>query len=234
VRRSEFLTNRLALERLAAVRGIEVVELTEDGTGRLDPAAADAALRARRVGLVVLSHVHCQRGVVQPVGEVLALAASAGVPVLVDVCQSLGHVPSAPGAAAVAGTSRMWLRGPRGVGFVAVDPAWWERLHAPATLHSHVGTGPEARADPAIALFEAPEAPVAARLGLATAVGELLEEGPEDVAATLAAKGRLLRGLLAERVPGLPLGEPVDEPSAIVTMHPHAEGVADPQEFLDP
>jgi pyridoxal 5-phosphate dependent beta-lyase len=122
--------------------------------------------------------------------------------VLVDVCQSLGHVPSAAGAAAVAGTSRKWLHGPRGVGFVAVDPEWWERLDAPATLHSRTGAAAAVRADPAIALFEAPEAPVAARVGLATAVGELLEAGPDEVMATLAAKGRRLRGLLAERVPG--------------------------------
>jgi pyridoxal 5-phosphate dependent beta-lyase len=126
----------------------------------------------------------------------------------------------------VAGTSRKWLHGPRGVGVVAVDPAWWERLDAPATLHSHVGDGAEVRADPSLALFEAPEAPVAARVGLATAVGELLEAGPEDVTATLAAKGRRLRELLAERVPGLPLGEPVEEPSAIVTIHPCEDGVA--------
>jgi hercynylcysteine S-oxide lyase len=160
------------------------------------------------------------------VGDVLEIATAAGVPVLVDVCQSLGHVPAAPGAAAVAGTSRKWLHGPRGVGIVAVDPAWWERLDAHATLHSHVGAGTEARADPSVALFEAPEAPVAARVGLAAAVGELLEAGPEDVMATLAGKGRRLRELLAERAPGLPLGEPVEEPSAIVTIHPCDDGVA--------
>jgi pyridoxal 5-phosphate dependent beta-lyase len=226
VPRSEFLSNRLALDRLAGVRGIEVVELAEDGTGRLDPATVEAAARRHRVGLVVLSHVQSQRGVVQPLDDVLKVAATAEVPVLVDVCQSLGHVPSVPGAAAVAGTSRKWLHGPRGVGFVAVDPVWWERLDAPATLHSHLGSGTEVRADPAISLFEAPEAPVAARVGLATAVGQLLETGPEDVLATLAAKGRRLRELLVERVPGLPLGEPVEEPSAIVTIHPRGNGVA--------
>ena len=226
VPRSEFLSNRLALERLAGVRGIVVGELTEDGTGRLDPASVEAALRSRPVGLVVMSSVPSQRGVVQPVGEVLELAAAAGAPVLVDVCQSLGHVRSVPGAAAVAGTSRKWLHGPRGVGFVGVDPLWWDQLDAPASLSSHIGIGPDARADPAVALFEAPEAPVAARVGLATAVGELLEAGSDGVASTLAAKGQRLRGLLAERVPGVPLGEPVDEPSAIVTIHPRKDGVA--------
>jgi len=226
VPRSEFLSNRLAVQRLAGVRGIHVVELAEDGTGRLDPATVETALRGRRVGLVVLSHVASQRGVVQPVGEVLEITAAAGVPVLVDVCQSLGHVPAVPAAAAVAGTSRKWLHGPRGVGFVAVDPAWWERLDAPATLHSHLGTGTDVRADPAVSLFEAPEAPVAGRVGLATAVGELLEAGPEQVAATLAGKGRRLREVLAERAAGLPLGEPVEEPSAIVTIHPCEDGVA--------
>ena len=43
--RSEFLTNRLALDRLTARRGTGVVELAEDGAGRLDPAAVEEALR---------------------------------------------------------------------------------------------------------------------------------------------------------------------------------------------
>jgi hypothetical protein len=43
---------------------------------------------------------------------------------------------------------------------------------------------------------------------IAAMVAELLEAGPEEVAGTLTAKGQRLRGLLAERVPGLPLGEP--------------------------
>jgi pyridoxal 5-phosphate dependent beta-lyase len=178
------------------------------------------------VGLVVLSHVQSQRGVVQPVGDVLALASAADVPVLVDACQSLGHVPAPPGAAAVAGTSRKWLHGPRGVGFVVVDPRWWAQLDAPATLQSHLGTGADVRADAAVALFEPAEAPVAARVGLAAAVGELVEAGPQAVAAVLAAKGRLLRALLVERLPGVPLGEPVDEHSAIVTLHPRSDGAA--------
>ena len=41
--RSEFLTNRLALDRLTARRGTSVVELAEDGAGRLDPAAVEEA-----------------------------------------------------------------------------------------------------------------------------------------------------------------------------------------------
>ncbi len=225
VPRSEFLSNRLALDRLAR-RGVEVVEPAEDGVGRLDPGSVEAALRAHRVRLVVLSHVQSQRGIVQPVGEVLWLAAAADVPVLVDACQSLGHVPLPAGAAAVAGTSRKWLHGPRGVGFVVVDPRWWARLDAPGTLQSHLGAGAGTRADPDVGLFEPAEAPVAARVGLATAVAELVAAAPGQVAATLAAKGPLLRGLLAERLPGVPLGEPLDEPSAIVTLHPRADGVA--------
>jgi pyridoxal 5-phosphate dependent beta-lyase len=93
-------------------------------------------------------------------------------------------------------------------------------------LQSHLGTGADARADAAVALFEPAEAPVAARVGLAAAVGELVEAGPQAVAAVLAAKGRLLRALLVERLPGVPLGEPVDEPSAIVTLHPRSDGAA--------
>ncbi len=216
--RSEFLTNRLALDRLTARRGTGVVELAEDGAGRLDPAAVEEALRDHRVGLVVVSHVPSQRGVVQPLGELIAVSAAAGVPVVVDACQSLGHVPAVPGAAAVAGTSRKWLHGPRGVGFAVVGAQWRPHLAGPPTLHSHAGQGADVRADPDVSVLEPREAAVAARVGLAAAVAELVAAGPDAVATRLAGLGVALRHLLLERVPALPLGEPVDEPSAIVTI----------------
>jgi pyridoxal 5-phosphate dependent beta-lyase len=226
VPRSEFLSNRLALDRLVARRGATVVELAEGGDGRLDTATLEESVREHPAGLVVISQVASQRGVVQPLGDLLGVAAAAGVPVVVDVCQSLGHLPAVAGAAAVAGTSRKWLHGPRGVGFVVVAQQWRRHLAGPPTLHSHIGAGGDVRADPDVALFEPGEAPVAARVGLAAAVAELVAAGPAAVTDRLAALGPALRGLLLERVPGLPLGEPVDEPSAIVTIRTTEPGQA--------
>ena len=91
-------------------------------------------------------------------------------------------------------------------------------LAGPPTLHSHAGQGADVRADPEISVLEPREAAVAARVGLAAAVAELVAAGPDAVSARLAGLGVALRRLLLDRVPSLPLGEPADEPSAIVTI----------------
>ena len=202
----------------SARRGTDVVELAEGGAGRLDPAAVEEALRDHRVGLVVVSHVPSQRGVVPAPRRAHRRLRSGGR------TRRRGRLPVAraragrPGAAAVAGTSRKWLHGPRGVGFAVVGAQWRPHLAGPPTLHSHAGQGADVRADPDVSVLEPREAAVAARVGLAAAVAELVAAGPDAVATRLAGLGVALRHLLLERVPALPLGEPVDEPSAIVTI----------------
>ncbi len=112
-----------------------------------------------RLDLLTFPHVASQRGVVQPVQALLA----AGVPVLLDVAQSLGQTAVPAGCAAYVGTSRKWLCGPRGVGLLAVDPAWAPRLEPPpATAHGPAG----------LRRFDAAETHVAGRVGWAVAVQE--------------------------------------------------------------
>ena len=52
-----------------------------------------------------------------------ALCREAGVPLVVDAAQSLGHTDVDLGADVVYGTSRKWLAGPRGVGVLVARPA---------------------------------------------------------------------------------------------------------------
>ncbi|MGB8651459.1 MAG: aminotransferase class V-fold PLP-dependent enzyme, partial [Mycobacteriales bacterium] len=147
---SEYGSNARALRVRAAERGWELVTLATDDLGRVTevPGGLD---------LVTLTHVASQRGVVQPVGDVL----TSGVPLLLDVAQSMGQTDVPPGAAAYVGTSRKWLCGPRGVGFAVVDRAWHERLTLPPTLRSVEVEG--------MRRFDSSEAHVAGRVGLALA-----------------------------------------------------------------
>eukprot|EP00187_Rhodella_violacea_P003214 CAMPEP_0174891654 /NCGR_PEP_ID=MMETSP0167-20121228/6713_1 /TAXON_ID=38298 /ORGANISM="Rhodella maculata, Strain CCMP736" /LENGTH=392 /DNA_ID=CAMNT_0016129913 /DNA_START=21 /DNA_END=1197 /DNA_ORIENTATION=+ len=113
--------------------------------GNIDSAALAARLNdptLPRVALLVGTHVPTNGGVVQDVETLARCARTAGVPFILDACQTVGQLDlsvageyggNAPCDALIA-TSRKYLRGPRGAGFLYVrehGPFW----HAvPATL----------------------------------------------------------------------------------------------------
>jgi len=191
---SEYGSNARALRRSAAERGWELVMLPVDALGRVVDVPAD-------LDLVTFPQVASQRGVLQPVADVFAT----GVPLLLDVAQSLGQVPVPPGCAAYVGTSRKWLCGPRGVGFAMVDPVVQSALVEPATLAPTHGT--------AMRRWDAQEAHVAGRIGLAAAV----EQWTPDLLPHIARLGAHARTAL-DGVAGWRVREPVDEPTGITTL----------------
>lgn len=179
---------------------------TVDAVGHVDLDALRTRLVARPPAVVHLCHLGSHRGVVQPAADVVALARAAGVPVVVDAAQALGHVDSALAADAVYATSRKWLAGPRGVGVLAVRPGL---LAVPTPT------------------LESSEAFVAGRIGLGVAVAEHLALEPSRVHARLATLGRRTRETL-DGVAGWSTVEPLDEPSATTTLAP-PEGWGDAQ-----
>ncbi|MFC5835521.1 ergothioneine biosynthesis PLP-dependent enzyme EgtE [Nonomuraea insulae] len=140
--RGEYGSTLMLLRRLAVRRGWRLVELPVDGDARIDPDGLRTRL-ASGLDLVIVSHIGSHRGVVQPAAEIGALCRASGVPFVLDVCQSLGHVEvRGAGATAYVGTSRKWLAGPRGVGFLIVTTLT-PSMDAPApTLGGHVWNDP--------------------------------------------------------------------------------------------
>ena len=190
---SEYGGNAMVLTLLAEQRGWTLVDLPVDALGRITevPAGLD---------LVTFPQIASQRGVLQPVEDVLA----SGVPLLLDVAQSLGQVEVPSGAAAYVGTSRKWLCGPRGVGFLVVDPTWETRLTGPANLATAMYTD--------VRRFEAPEGHIAGRVGLAVA----LEEWSPELLPVVQATARRARELLTDA--GATVVEPLDSPTGITTV----------------
>ena len=122
--------------------------LAVDGDGVLDLEALERTLRADPPELVHLTHLASHRGLVQPVAEALALCRTAGVPLWVDVAQSLGHLDTEVGADASYAPARKWLNGTRGVGVLAVAVPWALTgcaRSAPRSAH-RPAAGPVARA----------------------------------------------------------------------------------------
>lgn len=198
VARNEFGPNLVEFER----RGYAVHTLPNvDVYGHVDTDALENMLQFEQPDFIHVCQIGSGSGVVQPVATIVEIAHAADVPVVVDVAQAVGHVPTITGADVVYGTSRKWLTGPRGVGFAAVRPD--SRLRIDIAEADAGTTGGF----------------VAGRLGLGQAVSELIEAGPQKVFDELAAIGAAVR----ERLTGIAsweVVEPVDEPSALVTLAP--------------
>ena len=190
--------------------GLRPEPLPVDGVGRADIDGVERLLAADPPSFVHLTHIPSHRGVLQPAAEVAALCRAAGVPLVLDAAQSLGHADVDLGADAVYSTSRKWLAGPRGVGMLCVRPALAARL-TPVL--------PEPEGVPAMRAFESGEAHVAGRVGLVVAVGDHLAAGPHLVRERLGALGRATRELL-DGVGGWRVIEPADEPTATTTLRP--------------
>jgi hercynylcysteine S-oxide lyase len=221
--RSEFGSNRLLLNRLAEERDWTLIELPADDNSRI---LLDGLAEGLSDGLdlVTFPHIASHRGIVQPAQEAGRLCRDAGVPLLLDVCQSLGHVDiSGIAAAAYTGTSRKWLAGPRGAGFVIV-PGLAEGQGPDASrpaFQTHSWAAAGGRPMAGAGRYEQDEASYATRVGLATAAQEHHALGPATIYARLAEIGRAARRLLDGKG-GWHTAEPADEPTAIITLKPPA------------
>ncbi|HEY5857455.1 MAG TPA: aminotransferase class V-fold PLP-dependent enzyme [Aldersonia sp.] len=199
---AEYASNAIALLQRAHAAGASVEPVPSDPTGALDLDAL-AGMLDERVALVSLVHVPTNGGLINPVREVVDLAHGVGSLVLLDACQSTGHVRldvADLGVDALSATGRKWLRAPRGTGFLYVRPDLIPTLQPHALdLHSAEWTGPdEYRMADTARRFEFWECDVAARLGLGAAVDYLLDLGPEQVYATIAERAGQVRAALAE------------------------------------
>jgi selenocysteine lyase/cysteine desulfurase len=180
-----------------ARRGIIVDVVPSDAAGQIDG----------RVRLIALAHAPTNGGLVQPAEAVGEVAREAGVFFLLDATQTVGQRPvdvARIGCHALAGTSRKYLRGPRGVGFLWVAREWMDRLEPPL-MEGHAAEWVEPdryvlRSDGK--RFEVWEANYAARLGFGAAVDYALALGLDRIWARVHALGETLRERLAT-VPGV-------------------------------
>lgn len=115
---TEYGSNWAAYLQLTERFGIDVVVVPDSESGEVDVAAMEALIDDRTT-LISLNHMPTNGGVVNPAEAVGRIARSAGVPFLLDACQTVGQVPidvGAIGCTFLTATSRKFLRGPRGLG----------------------------------------------------------------------------------------------------------------------
>jgi selenocysteine lyase/cysteine desulfurase len=177
---AEYVSNYIAYLQVARKTGALVETIPDDADGAVDVDAL-RSLIDERVKLITITHVPTNGGLVNPaaaIGQVDMLSA----------------------------TSRKYLRGPRGMGFLYVREALIPELEPPfVDLGSATWTAPgEYHLLDDARRFENWECNVAAKIAMGTAVDYALEWGLDNIEIRIAAlAGALREGLAA--LPGVTL-----------------------------
>ena len=222
---AEYASNYLAFLQARERLGVEIRVAPPEPDGTVS-AEAFAVCMDERVRLIALTHAPAQSGAMAPAAAIGAVARAAGVPFLLDACQSAGQTPldvEQLGCDMLSMTSRKFLRGPRGVGLLYVRDGFRDRVDPPfVDLRAATWMGPDRYAlRPDARRFETWEGFVAGRLGLKAAIDYALGVGLARIERRVVALARSLRRELAA-IPGVTLRDPGDSLGAIVTFS-HAE-----------
>ncbi len=200
---AEYGSNYIAYLQIAKRKGIVIDAVPNDETGQLSLSALENMIDDR-VKLITITHVPTNGGLVNPAIGVGRIANRAGIPYLLDACQSVGQMPvdvQEIGCDMLTVTGRKYLRGPRGTGFLYIRPAMFERFE-PLMLDNHAATWTshdtyKIRVD--ARRFENWEDYVAGKIGLGVALDYALGWGLENSYARVMQLASSFRAQLSAR-----------------------------------
>lgn len=216
---AEYAANAVSYIRAKERFGITIEVIPSDPSGQLDLEALDATI-GPDVAMISITHVPTNGGLINPAVEVGKIANAAGVPYLLDACQSVGQLQvdvDEIGCDLLSVTGRKYLRGPRGTGFLYARESMLPRLDTDHPDHHSAHWVESERYEllPTARRFEYWEYNHAAWIGLGAAVDHALSLGLDRIEATVQAHAEYLReSLTANGITCMDLG---DNRSGIVT-----------------
>jgi len=232
---TEYVSNWAAYLHLRDTKGITIDVVPNTPTGEIDVQALEDMIDGS-VKLITLNHAPTNSGLVNPAAEVGRVARDHGVPYLLDACQSVGQLPvdvDEIGCDMLTATSRKFLRGPRGEGFLYVrsgfiprlDPVFVELHNAPVVLPDRYVLRKDARR------FETWEKNLANVLGMGTAAGYAMEIGIDAIWERIQMLSSMARELLGD-IDGVSVRDLGAVKGGIVTFEGEGRQVIEVRELL--
>ena len=121
---NDYSSNQIAFLQLQQLRGIKIVFSKDLPSGGLDPTDMIQKMESHRPKLVAVTHVPTNSGLIQAAAQIGRACQDRGIYYLLDACQSAGQLVldvKKLGCDFLSATTRKFLRGPRGTGFLYVS-----------------------------------------------------------------------------------------------------------------
>lgn len=170
----EYGNNYLSFLFLKEKMGIQIRILPHDETGCPNPDLLENLLD-ESVKLVAITHMPTNSGKVTDAEAIGKITQKHNIPYLLDACQTAGQMPldvQKIGCDFLSATSRKYLRGPRGFGFLYVNKNLLPRLQPPfLDMNAAVWTGEDSyELQKSTRMFEEWEKSYALQMGFGKAV----------------------------------------------------------------
>jgi len=183
----DYSSNQIMLLNLAQRYGVKVHRAADLPEGGADPDSVRQLVRDHNPKLLLMSWIPTHSGLVQDAVSVGEICRESGVPFLLDACQAVGQIPVDVHRLNVdflAATSRKFLRGPRGMGFLYVSSQMLNQGKAPLFPDTHGARWSdvnEFELARSARRFENWEFPVALQLGMGRAAEYAAEAGMKRI-----------------------------------------------------